>query len=104
MGFGGLRTLIDTPELVYHFARRFWGLGLATECAKASLRYGFEEQGFSRIVAIAKPENKASIRVMKKVGMLYEKHATYFGLDVVQYSMSREEYEPDDSLYAVRSI
>lgn len=101
IGYGGLRTLIETPEIVYHFAKPYWGLGLATEMARASLRYGFEEHRFERIVAIAMPENRASIHVMEKIGMHYERRATYYGIDVVQYAISRESYHPDDSFYIV---
>lgn len=101
IGYGGLRTLIDTPEVVYHFAKPYWGLGLATEMARASLRYGFEEHQFERVVAIAMPENTASIHVMEKIGMVYEKRASYYGIDVVQYSIARENNPPDDSFYVV---
>src|ERR1700750_3411989 len=27
IGYGGLRMLIDTPEVVYHLAKSHWGLG-----------------------------------------------------------------------------
>lgn len=102
IGYGGLRMLIDTPEVVYHLAKAYWGLGLATEVARASLRYGFEEHGFGRVVAVAMPGNGASIHVMEKLGMAYEGRANYFGIDVVQYSVSREGYPPDDSFYILR--
>ena len=94
VGFGGLRSLFGMPEVVYHFAPAHWGKGLATELARASLRYGFEEHRFEKIVAIAKPENAASIRVMEKVGMHYEMNTTYYDIDVVQYTLAREEYKP----------
>src|SRR5712691_4783952 len=29
-GYGGLRSLLGTPEVVYHFAKAYWGRGLAT--------------------------------------------------------------------------
>ena len=94
IGYGGLRILVDTPEVVYHLAKSFWGQGLATEMARESLRYGFEDNNFERIVAIAKPDNAASIHVMEKIGMSYEKRATYYTYDVVQYCISRESYRP----------
>jgi len=104
IGFGGLRMLIDTPEVVYHLAKSHWGLGLATEVARASLRYGFEEHGFERIVAIAMPANTASLHVMQKVGMTCEGPSNYFGIDVIQYSQARQNYLPDDSFYVLRSL
>lgn len=97
IGFAGLRMLIDTPEVVYHIRPEFWGRGLATEMGHAILRYGFEAHAFARIVAIAKPENSASIRVMQKIGMQYEKHTAYYGIDVVQYAISRELFRPHDA-------
>ena len=99
VGFGGLRSLLGTPEVVYHFARAWWGRGLATELARASLRYWFEEHRFDRIVAIAKPANVASVHVMEKIGMHYEKHTNYYDIDVVQYAISSNEFKPDNSPY-----
>ena len=92
IGFGGLRSLFGTAEVVYHLAPAHWGKGLATELGRASLRFGFEERQFDRIVAIAKPLNAASIHVMEKLGMHYEKHTNYYDIDVVQYAISREEF------------
>jgi RimJ/RimL family protein N-acetyltransferase len=94
VGFGGLRSLFGMPEVVYHFAPAHWGKGLATELGRASLRYGFEEHRFEKIVAIAKPENAASIRVMEKLGMHYEMNTRYYDIDVVQYALARKEYKP----------
>jgi RimJ/RimL family protein N-acetyltransferase len=99
VGFGGLRNLFGMPEVVYHFAPAHWGKGFATEMGQASLRYGFETHRFDRIVAIAKPENTASIRVMEKLGMRFEERTSYYNLDVVQYAITREEFKPDDSVY-----
>lgn len=101
-GFGGLRSLLDTPEVVYHFASAYWGRGLATELARASLRFGFEEHQFDRIIGIAKPENMASIHVMKKLGMRYDMQTTYYNIDVVQYHISRAQFKVDDSTYIVK--
>lgn len=97
IGFGGLRSLFGTPEVVYHLAKSHWGKGYATELARAALRFGFQERGFDRIVAIAKPQNAGSIHVMDKLGLRFEKHARYYDLDVVQYEISRQEFTPADS-------
>jgi len=102
VGFGGLRSLFGLPEVVYHFSPNYWGKGLATELARASLRYGFEEHGFERIVAVAKPENAASIHVMEKLGMRYEMHTSYYNIDVVQYTLSREDYKPVAAPYLLQ--
>jgi RimJ/RimL family protein N-acetyltransferase len=102
-GFGGLRSLFGTPEVVYHLAPAYWGKGLATELARASLRFGFEDRGFDRIVAITKPLNAASIHVMEKLGMHYEMHTNYYDIDVVQYGIARAEFEPGEMEYVLKS-
>jgi len=50
-------------------------------------------------VAIAHPDNIASVRVIQKVGMKYQKHTRYYGHDVVYYTLSHSEWQPNDSLY-----
>jgi ribosomal-protein-alanine N-acetyltransferase len=99
VGFGGLRSLLGTPEVVYHLAKTHWGSGLATELAGASLRYGFEEHRFDKIVAISKPENAASIHVMEKLGMRFDKLTSYYDITVVQYEIKQAEFAADDSPY-----
>ena len=101
VGLCGLRLMEDTPELFYAFAKDVWGLGLATESAKACLRYGFEELGFDRIVAASRHANSASIRVMEKIGMRYEKDITYQGVEAVCYAITRDIFIVDDSKYLV---
>lgn len=101
IGFGGLRSLFGTPEVVYHFAKAHWRKGFATELGRAALRFGFEDRGFDRIVAITKPPNAASIHVMEKLGMHFEMNTSYYDIEVVQYGISRDEFKPGDSAYVV---
>jgi RimJ/RimL family protein N-acetyltransferase len=90
IGRCGLGFLDNTPEveLGYVFDKSYWNRGLATEASKATLKYGFEEVKLDRIVAIAKPENIASVRVIQKIGMQYEKDANFYNVDVVYYAQS----------------
>lgn len=101
IGFGGLRSLFGTPEVVYHLAKAHWGKGYATEMARAVLRFGFEVRGYDRIVAITKPQNAASLHVMDKLGLRFEKHARYYELDVVQYEINREEFTAGEGAFKV---
>ncbi len=50
------------------------GKGHATEAVKALLRYCFEDLRGHRVIAMCKPENPASYRVMEKIGMRREDH------------------------------
>jgi ribosomal-protein-alanine N-acetyltransferase len=98
MGFCGLQYLDNTSEVEvgYRLAKRFWGMGFATEAAAASLRYGFDQLCLDRIVAVVQPENFASQRVLEKIGLRYEKNARYYDSDVKYYSITRDEYERDE--------
>lgn len=91
IGRCGLGFLDNTPEveLGYVIDKPYWNMGLTTEASLASLKYGFEQAKLDRIVAIARPENVASQRVMQKLGMKYEKDAHYYNTDVVYYALSR---------------
>jgi len=56
-------------EIGWRLAAEQWGRGLATEGARASLRYGFEELGMKEIVSFTTVSNVRSRRVMEKIGM-----------------------------------
>ncbi|MGG6266642.1 GNAT family N-acetyltransferase [Leptolyngbya sp. AN03gr2] len=94
LGRCGLIHLDGTPEveLGYTLDQIYWNRGFATEASIACLRFGFEQAGLERIVAIAQPENIASQRVMQKVGMRFEKNAYYYKTDVVYYAISKNEF------------
>ncbi|MEO0469330.1 MAG: GNAT family N-acetyltransferase [Bacteroidota bacterium] len=89
IGWAGLSYLpeFDEIDLGYRFLPEYWGKGMATEASRAILTYGFEQLRLERIIAIAMQDNIASIRVMEKVGMQFEKYAPYEegGEDVVWY-------------------
>lgn len=89
IGWAGLAYLpeFDEVDLGYRFLPEYWGKGLATEASEAILRYGFHQLKLKRIIAIAMKENKASVRIMEKVGMVFDKLAPYEsgGEDVVWY-------------------
>ena len=92
IGYGGLRCFEGTPELVYLLARSYWNCGLATEIARGCLDYGFMQRKFERIIALARPGNLASRRVMEKAGLSYEQAANLFDIDVVRYAVTRSQY------------
>ena len=79
VGWAGLAYLseFDEIDLGYRFLPEYWGLGIATEVSRAILTYGFDTLKIKKIIAIAMKENKASIRVMEKVGMEFYKMAPY---------------------------
>lgn len=79
VGWAGLKYLpeFDEIDLGYRFLPEYWGMGIATEASQAILKYGFDKLQLKRIIAIAVKENKASIKVMEKIGMKFDKFAPY---------------------------
>ena len=59
-------------EVGWRLASDCWGRGLATEGARAVVRYGFEELGLDSLVSFTVPKNLRSRRVMEKIGMTHD--------------------------------
>jgi len=79
----------DEVEVLYGFGKEYWGLGYATEAAKAALSFGFEKIGLDRIVAFAKIDNIASRRVIEKIGLKYIKDIEIFGMNCAYYELKK---------------
>ncbi len=63
------------PELVevgWRLHRDHWGNGYATEAARESLRFGFEELGLEEIVSFTTVANTPSRKVMERIGMTHD--------------------------------
>lgn len=74
VGICGLikREVLDHPDIGYAFLARFSGQGFASEAGAAVLAYGRRALGLGRIVAITKPDNDGSIRVLEKIGLKFD--------------------------------
>ena len=59
-------------EIGWRLKKEKWGQGYATEAATACLKYGFDMLHFDQIVSFTSSVNTKSIKVMEKIGMLYE--------------------------------
>jgi ribosomal-protein-alanine N-acetyltransferase len=91
VGSCGLIPLEDTGEIEvgYHLGRWVWGRGYATEGARACLDHGFHRLGLDRIVAVVVPANLASVRVLEKIGMIYQGLAHHYNREVKKYALTR---------------
>ena len=87
IGFAGLKFLdeLGQVDVAYRLLPAYWGQGLATEAARASVRYGFAELGLQRIIGLVMPENIASARVLEKVGLRYTETAFVWGHQFSKY-------------------
>jgi RimJ/RimL family protein N-acetyltransferase len=75
LGVCGLlkRDDFDYIEIGYAFLPRHRGQGYALESARAALRHGREVLGLPRVVAVTAPENQASMRLLRKLGLGLER-------------------------------
>jgi ribosomal-protein-alanine N-acetyltransferase len=77
-------------EVAYHFAREVWNRGYATEAAGAWVEVAFDQLDLGRVVALAYPANRASTRVMEKIGMEFDREVDKYGERLVQYAIERK--------------
>ena len=94
IGSSGLQPLEDTGEIEVGYSVKpvYWRKGIGYECAHAWLKYGFEQAGLERIVAVADKENTGSWRIMEKCGMTFEGMKEAYGMQVKFYAISRDEF------------
>ena len=76
-------------ELGYRLCLKFWGQGYASEAAAAMLGYGFGDLKAVRIMAFAVPQNKASLRVLEKLGFAYLRDFLHAEIPHCLYELSR---------------
>jgi len=83
---GFWHSFLPDVEISWRLHPDYWGRGLMTEAASAILQYGWEKFGFDRVIAVAQPANKQSIRIMQKLGMVFEKTFLHAEVEVVRYA------------------
>ena len=93
IGWCGLRYDVNSREtdLGFRLLKSHWNKGFATEASMCCLQDGFQRLGLERIIGRAMMENTASIRVLKKIGMEYEKEFEAHGGICVQYFILKDE-------------
>jgi RimJ/RimL family protein N-acetyltransferase len=97
IGFAGLKYLEELGEVdvAYRLLPKYWGQGLATEAALASVRFGFADLGLKSaagrirrvrtIIGLVMPENIASARVLEKIGLRFVETVTFWGSQFSKY-------------------
>jgi RimJ/RimL family protein N-acetyltransferase len=75
IGICGLvkRDALEHVDIGYAFLPQYWSRGYAFEAASAVMAYAKNELGIERVVGIVTPENRASIRVLEKLGLRFER-------------------------------
>lgn len=73
------RDTLEDVDIGFAFLPRFWSQGYALESARAVLAYGREILELDRIVAITSPDNEASIRLLGRIGLRFERVIEWAG-------------------------
>ena len=75
VGFSGLKFLeeLNEVDIGYRFLPDCWGKGYATESARVLMQQGASEHGIERVVGLVHSDNVASVRVLQKLGLVFER-------------------------------
>lgn len=83
MGFAGLQHVsfnapfVPAVEIGWRLAPQYWGVGYASEAARAALAHGFGPLGLSEIVSFTIPANTRSQAVMRRIGMTRDEQGDF---------------------------
>jgi len=71
---------IKEIEVGYRLLKEYWNNGYGTEAALGCVEYAKEHLQRSSIISLIVPDNKPSIRVAQKNGLLFEKETMFHGI------------------------
>ena len=101
-GFTTINLNNNQAEVGYVLSKGYWGQGIIPEALRVIMEFGFNYLGFDKIEARFLDGNEKSFKVMKKMGMTFERilynslHIKGEYKTVHTYSISREKF---NSLY-----
>lgn len=70
------RDELPDPDIGFAFLPAFWGKGFAFEAAAAVLEDGRHRLGIQRMLAITSLDNEASIKLLQRLGLRFDKVIT----------------------------
>ena len=75
VGMCGLlkRDILPDVDVGYAFLPEHWGQGYAFEAVNATIELGARKFGLERIIGVVSDHNAASIRVLEKAGLRFER-------------------------------
>lgn len=91
IGWCGLKycELENETDIGFRFFEEEWNKGYATESATACLKYGFDVLKLNKIIGRAMKENAASIKVLEKIGLVYETDCVFENKEAVIYKIEK---------------
>lgn len=96
LGHMGLNFYPDLKEVevLYALGEEAWGKGYATEGAKASAQYAFQNLSCEKLIGLTKPDNFPSQHVLKKLGMKHTKEIHWRGMDLFYFELNKNDFLP----------
>jgi [ribosomal protein S5]-alanine N-acetyltransferase len=95
VGYVGLdRTEVEgelAVEVGWSISPQRWGEGLAPEAGRACVDWAFEVAQLERVVSYTLRENRASRRVMEKIGLRYSRDFIRKGFEQVLYELAADD-------------
>lgn len=91
VGYCGLRSFENQIELGYIIDQPYWGIGIASEAARACVQYAVTVLNSERLISITHPDNAGSQKILTHLGFKREQENDgiyygashhFFGLDV----------------------
>ncbi len=78
VGICGLfrRENLEDPDIGFAVLPDFCGIGFASEAAEAVVAHARDDLGIKCLTAIVSPENSASIGLIKKIGLTFDRGIT----------------------------
>ena len=94
VGFGGVTVSNDFEglNLSYHLHPGSWGHGYASELVMEALRTAFQALEAERVIALARPANPASRRVLEKCGFTYDRDVMLHGAPTGLFTVMARRY------------
>jgi len=91
VGLAGLWVFpgVREPQLLYALDPAEWGKGFATEASKAVIDDAFDRLDLAEVLASTDPPNRASIRVMERLGMRFLEASNAGGHPLVLYRLRK---------------
>ncbi len=85
IGHCGFMNFEGTIDFGWRYGRPYWGKGYATEAAQAVLGYARESLSFDRIVCLCYTDNVASLGVIQKLAIPFDRHDTFLGRPAMRF-------------------
>ena len=67
------RDTLPHPDIGFAFLPAYWNKGYAYEASAAVLEHARKNLGMDRLLAITKPDNEASVKLLVKLGLRFDR-------------------------------